>query len=345
MFDITIVVPTYNRRELLQTAINSLRRQSYPPDRYEILIISDGCTDGTDEVYKNPLAAPLTRLLRQEVEGFGLSAARNFGLREAQGTLVMFLDDDMVADEKLAESHVKAHAQLDENVAVCGRVKLAAELPDTPFCQIILGDICRLFADNVKEPRFLTYHMALSWQTSFKRTALERVQGYDETFRCYGWEDIEFSYRATQQGLRFYYEPQAISFHNDQRNTLPTHANRLRNSARMAPLLFARHAELQSQIAMYHDKGPIDWKTDGPKLIGKKAIRHFFATSPMRQMLEKSTPTVERLISQPDLLRRWYYNVLGNYVFLGYREGLATMAATGDAAQVQPVLDSSHAEN
>ena len=96
MFDITIVVPTYNRRDLLAALVDSLRRQTYPSDRYEILIVSDGCSDGTDNVYGKPIASPLTRLVRQEKCGFGLAAARNLGIREARGYLVMFIDDDMV---------------------------------------------------------------------------------------------------------------------------------------------------------------------------------------------------------------------------------------------------------
>jgi GT2 family glycosyltransferase len=323
MPDITIVVPTYNRRALLADAVASLRRQSYPGDRYEIVIVSDGSTDGTDDDYATPRHSPVTRLIRQEKRGFGLAAARNLGLRHAQGRLVMFFDDDMVADESMVEAHVEAHAQFDEDVAVCGRVQLAPDLPQTPFCQIILGDICRLHADNPDEARFLPFGIALSWQTSFKRKAQERLGGYDDTFRLYGWEDIEFSYRASQQGIRFYYEPRAIAFHRDQRNTLPTHAERLRSASRMAPVMFERHPEIRSAIPMYFDKGPIDWRADGPRLIAKKIVRQAIATRPVMWALERITPAVERVFSSPNLLRRWYYGLLGSYVLIGYREGLA----------------------
>jgi len=323
MFDITIVVPTYNRRRLLQAAVDSLRQQSYPADRYEILIISDGSTDGTDDDYRTPLASPLTRLIRQEKRGFGLSAARNLGIKEAQGRLVMFFDDDMAAHEGLVEAHVVAHARFDDNVAVRGRVLPAPELPDTPFCRIVLGDVCRIYEENPEEARFVDFGTALSWQTSFKRETLIRLGGYDETFRCYGWEDIEFSYRVTQEGLRFYYEPQAISFHNDQRQTLAAHGERLRSASRMAPQMFARHPELVAQIPMYLDKAPIVWGKDGLGTIAKKLSRQIFTARPLIAILEGLTPVVERVTPWPKLLRRWYYGILGYYVTIGYREGLA----------------------
>lgn len=323
-FDITIVVPTYNRKTLLQAAVNSLRQQTFPADRYEILIVSDGATDGTDELYQTPLESPRTRLIRQEVEGFGLSAARNLGIRAGEGQLVMFFDDDMVAHEGLVEAHVAAHARFDDNVAVRGRVKPAPELPDTPFCHIVLGDVCRIYEENPEEARFIDFGTALSWQTSYKRATIARLGGYDETFNCYGWEDIEFAYRVTRDGLRFYYEPQAISFHNDQRQTLPAHGQRLQNASKMAPLMFARHPELVEQIPMYLDKGPIDWRNDSVPLLLKKMSREMFNMRPVVGMLEAMTPLLEK-VAHPGLLRRWYYGILGYYVTRGYREGLLTM--------------------
>jgi GT2 family glycosyltransferase len=320
VFDITVVVPTYNRRKLLAAAVASLRQQTLS-DRYEILIVSDGSTDGTDEDYREPLSRPLTRLVRQEKQGFGLSAARNLGIREAQGRLVLFLDDDMTADERMVQVHVDTHARFGDDVAVRGRVKPSPELPDTPFCQIVLGDVCRLYDDNTEQARFTDFGTAVSWQTSYKRAMLAELGGFDETFRCYGWEDIEFSYRASRAGLRFYYQPQAISYHNDQRQTMATHGQRLRNASRMAPVLFERHPELADRFPMYAHMSPLQWGTDGAGRGLLKVLRQLVATAPVLKTMECLTPAIERIIPWPPLLRRWYYGILGSYVLKGYREG------------------------
>lgn len=327
MIDLTIVIPTYNRRELLKTAIESLRNQTHPSDRYEIVIVSDGSTDGTDEMYATPLGNPLTRLVRQEKQGFGLAAARNLGLQTARGELVMFLDDDMFADERLVEMHVEAHTKFNEHVAICGRVRPAPNLPATPFCKIVIRDICDVYDEHVEATHFIPFQRALSWQTSFKRSELERLGGYETSFRQYGWEDIEFSYRAAQQGLNFYYEPRAVSFHQDQRNTLATHGQRLRDSSRVAPIFFARHPELRNVISMYDNMEGIDWRSDAPRKIVKKGVRRLLATRPLMTTLEVVTPMVERMLTSPALLRRWYYGLLGSYILIGYREGLASLAA------------------
>jgi GT2 family glycosyltransferase len=331
MIDITVVIPTYNRRTLLREAVDSLRRQTHPADRYEIIIVSDGATDGTDDDYAVSLRAPETRLVRQEKRDFGLARARNLGTRLARGPLVLFFDDDMVAHEQLVEKHVAAHFRLGDDVAVRGRVKPSAQLPDTPFCRIVLGDVCRIYEAEVESARFIDFDTALSWQTSFKRERLIQLGGYDETFRCYGWEDIEFSYRVTQHGLRFFYEPQAVSFHNDQRQTLAAHGARLHQAAAMAPVLFARHPQLAARIPMYRDKGPIQWGTDAPGLIVRKVVRQVLATRPVMTALAGLTPVVERVVPRTDVLRRWYYGLLGSYVLGGYREGLRAHNHHGSA--------------
>lgn len=325
MLDMTVVVPTYNRRQLLAAAVDSLRRQTHPRDRYEILIVSDGSTDGTDDVYRTPLDMPLTRLVRQEKQGFGLSAARNLGIHEAQGRRVMFLDDDMVADEHMVEMHLSVHRWLGEHVAVRGRVKPAPELPDTPFCRIVLDEVCRQYQDHPERARFTGFDVALSWQTSYNRETIAGLHGFDENFRFYGWEDIEFSYRAAQAGLRFYYEPRAISYHNDQRQTLAAHGARLRNASRMAAMLFARHPELATRFPMYENMAPIAWGKDGGGRIIKKAGRQLLARRPIVATMERLTPSVERIVHRRSVLRRWYYTILGSYVWAGYREGLLAL--------------------
>lgn len=332
--DLTVVIPTYNRRELLEGAVRSLRAQSHARDRYEIIIVSDGSTDGTDERYAAPLRQPATRLLRREKDGFGLAAARNLGVREAAGSLVLFLDDDMIADPGLVATHIETHARFDDSVAVCGRVEPADDVPSTPFCRLILSEVCHGFRDDVERARFISFESAFSWQTSFKAETLRGCGGYDESFRRYGWEDIDFAYRASRQGVRFFYEPAALSRHRDRRDTLAAHGERLRNASHAAHHLFRRHPELRGRIPMYADKEPIDWQRDAPGRIGAKAFRALLATPPVHFTLRQMTPLVERVLPST-LLRRWYHGVLGGYVLAGYREGLAEIGGGTNTAPTQ----------
>jgi len=88
---VSIVIPTFNRAYCLPAAIGSLQRQTYP--HWEALVIDDGSTDGTGELVRSMSADdPRVRYLPQK--NGGVSAARNAGLRVADGDWTAFLDSD-----------------------------------------------------------------------------------------------------------------------------------------------------------------------------------------------------------------------------------------------------------
>lgn len=326
--DLSAVVPTYNRRELLFGLVDSLRKQSYSSNRYEIVIVSDGSTDGTDDLYEVPMTSPTTRLVRQDRRGQGQGAARNLGCQVARGKVVLFLDDDMIADERLVEMHVMAHSRLGGGIVVLGRSELPAELCDTPFRKTIVADGCRVTnSPSDIEGGFVSFTAFVSRHISIRRSDFLALGGYDEHTRAYGWGDLEIAYRAAQKGMQFYYYPDASGVHRDQKNTLETQAKRLRDAARMAPVLFSQYPELKPLVPMYVDKSPIEWRRDGLRLALKKATRRLIAVRPLMGALEATTPIIERTVKSEWLLRRWYYGVLGGHVLTGYREGLSRMAA------------------
>ncbi len=85
---VSVIIPTYNRKETLLRALRSVLHQTRPPE--EIIVVDDGSTDGTGAVVQQEF--PSVRYLRQENRG--ISAARNRGIREASGEWVAFLDSD-----------------------------------------------------------------------------------------------------------------------------------------------------------------------------------------------------------------------------------------------------------
>lgn len=109
--DITVVIPTHNQRERLALVLRGLACQTFPRDRFEVLVVDDGCTDGTPD-----LVAGLARrgeLPARVVRGIGRQGrcrARNLGLREAQGRLTLFLDGDALPAPDLLQRYEEAFA-------------------------------------------------------------------------------------------------------------------------------------------------------------------------------------------------------------------------------------------
>ncbi|MDY6934515.1 MAG: glycosyltransferase family A protein [Spirochaetota bacterium] len=88
---VSIIIPTYNRAEMLKRAIDSVLLQTFQD--FELIVISDGSTDNTDKIILHYNDDPRIVYIKRDISG-GASAARNEGLKIAKGKYIAFLDDD-----------------------------------------------------------------------------------------------------------------------------------------------------------------------------------------------------------------------------------------------------------
>jgi glycosyltransferase involved in cell wall biosynthesis len=92
---VSIVVPTYNRRGMLESLLRLIAKQTFPMERLEVVIVDDGSTDGTAELLKQMARELPYRLLAVESGHAGPGAARNLGVGEASAPVIAFLEDDV----------------------------------------------------------------------------------------------------------------------------------------------------------------------------------------------------------------------------------------------------------
>lgn len=104
-FTVSAVIPTHNRKEMLEKAIRSVLSQTYPIK--EIIVISDGSTDGTDDAVKELQSKYDNIIYRSYTPSKGANFARNYGIKLASSDFIAFLDDD---DEWLPD---KIELQMD----------------------------------------------------------------------------------------------------------------------------------------------------------------------------------------------------------------------------------------
>lgn len=114
---LSVIIPTYNRKTELATALQSLADQKMSRDQFEVLVINDGGETLTDLVdnFKNQL--DIKRFFQKHA---GASAARNLGIQEARGDVLVFFDDDAVAHKNWLVSIAEA---MQGEFIVVGRVK------------------------------------------------------------------------------------------------------------------------------------------------------------------------------------------------------------------------------
>src|SRR5260370_38301916 len=123
-------IPTYNRCRSLERVLAALARQMVTAGSLEVLVVADGCTDGTAACCRR-LAATMPYALRLvEQPNGGPASARNLGVREARAPLIVFVDDDVVPDEELLAAHLAAHAPYaSDNVVAIGPLLPPSDLP------------------------------------------------------------------------------------------------------------------------------------------------------------------------------------------------------------------------
>lgn len=205
----SIVVPTYQRREIL---IGSLRSLGALDDLgFEVIVVVDGSTDGTaDALARLEFPFPL-RVIEQN--NSGAARARNVGAAAARAELVLFLDDDMRADPHLLAAHERAYA--DGADAVLGHIPVSPDAPRTfltPGLDEWAESRRRRLVDGGGQ---LDLSDLLTGQLSVRRQVFRDLGGFDEQFTrggSFGNEDTDFGRRLLDGGYRVVFAPDAISW-------------------------------------------------------------------------------------------------------------------------------------
>jgi GT2 family glycosyltransferase len=257
MVDISVVVPTYRRPELLARCLESLAGQHLATDRFEVVVVDDGSGDATPSVLAR--AAATMANLRHHVApvNAGPAAARNRAIELATAPLVLFLDDDVVAPPELLATHLRLHAEIgDERVGFLGRVDWHPDLTVTPFMRWLDGSGLQFAFDTwlregQVEPPSAAFYTA---NLSMHRSLLVEAGMFDERFPYPAYEDMELAWRLERHGFRLEYRPAAVAYHS-RAIDLPTFRSRMAKVAESAVLLRAVQPEFPVDEARFD--GPV----------------------------------------------------------------------------------------
>lgn len=214
MLKLTVVLPTYNRLFQLKSVLSGFEKQTYPLDQFEIIVVSDGSTDGTDEYLQNLQTPLLLKILRQQ--NGGAAAARNTGIAHARSDLIMFIDDDVVPSSELINEHMRMHESDGEEIVVIGPMLTPPDYEMKPWVaweQAMLYKQYHALQVGEYEP---TARQFYTGNTSLKRICLQASGGFDVDFLRA--EDVELAYRLSDQGLKFVFAPDAIGYHYANRS-------------------------------------------------------------------------------------------------------------------------------
>lgn len=262
--EVSIIIPVYNRKEMVRKALDFLFNQNYAKENYEIIVVDDGSTDGTEKMI-NALSPPC-RLVYLHQDRKGPHIARNLGIENAQGKIIIFIDSDIFAPPNFIDEHMRFHKKF-KNVIVSGPTVRTDKLED------VFSDIKRRkFRESLawSGPSLITSNL------SVKREFLLKAGGFDGEFVGMGWHDWELGLRLKKLGLKVKRNVEAIVYHYKRTKKLldiPSLCEKRRERGVNGVLYYKKHPSLKVKMgirvhSLFFDK--FIWWID--KDFGKKLL-------------------------------------------------------------------------
>jgi glycosyltransferase involved in cell wall biosynthesis len=232
---VSVIIPTYQRRDLVLAAVQSLLLQTIAP--LEIIVVIDGSTDGSADALRTVTSRVPIIVIEQK--NAGAAAARNAGAQIAKGTVLLFLDDDMEADSAMIAEHLASHH--------AGADAVLGHMPLHPDCNtnLIASGVAEWARERLERLSLpganLNLHDLLTGQLSVAAPVFQRTQGFDRRFThngAFGNEDVDFGIRLLRSGHDIRFNPAAISA--QRYSVTPAQHLRQWRQAGQADVLFAR---------------------------------------------------------------------------------------------------------
>ena len=254
--ELSVVIPTYNRAQLLKENLRALFNQSLSRERFEIIVIDDGSGDGTAEMLAE-IKGRTTHHLRTYCQENKLAgSARNLGIQKAQGVIILLMDDDITPNPDLLKQHLEFHQKYPETeVGVFGRVMTGSTGIDlchhdnrNVHCIGTTKDGDRLvYAGNLTTPNL-----------SLKREFIIQAGLFTDGLPCL--QDKELGFRLKEKGLRLIYCQEAVGIHRDPLDTVEKVVRSGKKYGRTLAEWYERIPQFQKEITSFAGRFNGGWR-------------------------------------------------------------------------------------
>lgn len=249
-----VVLLNYNKKKDLLLGLKSIYASDYP--NIGVVVVDNNSSDGSADAVTE--AYPDTPLIRNP-ENTGVSMGRNLGWRYAKENFefeyIIFLDDDSEVAPDYFTKMVTAYQEHPEVGIVTGKAYI--NLDTKVFCSVGIsvnlytGLIYDIGAGKKDAGQYdiATYRDACGgFAYSVRRELFDRLGAFDERYSPYGWEDVDFCLRATTEGYKTYYIPDAVVVHKGTkagRDPVPAYE---RNKIKNYLFLLKQHANIVQKL-------------------------------------------------------------------------------------------------
>lgn len=212
---LSVIIPTYNRWPRLQKCLDLLKAQS-TSEPFEVIVVNDGSKDETKKSL-NELKKTWKNLQVIHQDNTGQGVARENGLERAKGEVILFIGDDIYAQDGFLEAHLQFHQKHPDLTQTClGLSEWDPTTCDTRFMKWLTSKRGPQFSyEGLRAGQLLSFWFFYTSNISIKKKLIQK-EHFSSAFKGYGWEDIELAYRLeTEHKMQLIYEPKALAWHDD----------------------------------------------------------------------------------------------------------------------------------
>ncbi len=312
---LSVVIPTHNKVELLERTLVALTHQDLDSaDTWEVVVVDDGSSDGTaDFLEKRCTLGDLPLVVVSPPANVGRARARNLGARSARGNWILFLDDDIVAPPGLLRGHLEI-LEKDPNFGTIGYAVTEPGLIDGPhFHYLDSRGVARLGPGPAPARFFVTQNAAVA------RRAFLAVDGFDEDFSSYGFEDMEVAFRLEEKaGVRFQALVAPVPVHVHHHTLYQYLAKKVECGRHSLPHLARLHPGRIREMSLQY---VVDIPASGPLSLSERVLRWITGSAPGRGLpsLMAVWPSGS---GQRPLLSALYFRLMNLTVLSCFRQGV-----------------------
>ena len=198
---ISVVIPSYNSEKTIEKCVKALLNQSYPKRMYEIIVVDDGSTDDTSNIASKFKRVKLIKQLHK-----GPAVARNLGVKNSKGKIILFTDADCIPDKKWIKNMVKPFED-KKIIGVSGTYKTFNK---NSLIARFAGYEIEERHKKLEKQKYIDFIGTFS--AAFRKNIFLRVKGFDEIFTTSSGEDPELSFRLEKIG-KMVFQPNAFVYH------------------------------------------------------------------------------------------------------------------------------------
>lgn len=198
---ISVIVPFYNTGKKIERCITSLLNQSYPKSQYEVIFVDDGSTDDSAEIVSK---FKRVKLVRQKHRG--PAVARNLGVKNSKGQIILFTDADCIPDKKWIKNMVEPFKD-EEVIGVSGTYRTFNK--DSLVARFAGYEIEERHKKLEKQEQI---DFIGTFSAAFRKNIFLKSKGFDESFPTASGEDPELSFRLEKFG-KMVFQPKAFVHH------------------------------------------------------------------------------------------------------------------------------------